>query len=122
MKEEIKALIEKEGFAAFYKTLEAVAEEGGHQISPGVNMNGLRRRLVRNYNRLVHNYKELRKELGDSLYSVRDEMDAIKDSIEEVRTGVVGSIVVRNTLWESFDWIEDMEVDSVEEEEGGQDE
>lgn len=121
MEEILKKLIAENSATKVLEVLTKLIVEQG-RLSSGVSMNGLRRRLCRNYDNLVGSFNSFYKENSADFYSNQvEDLKDIGEKITELSDLINGLNCIKNDMYSEFDWLEiDLDkIDFLKEQENG---
>lgn len=106
MEKILKKLIAENSSKKVLEVLTKLIVEQG-RLSSGISMNGLRRRLCRNYDNLVNSFNSFYKENYPALYNnQRFDLRDIGKNINELSDQINCLNCIKNDMFSEFDWLE----------------
>lgn len=106
MEEILRKLIDENSSSKVVEVLTNIIVEKG-RLNCGVSMNGLRRRLCRNYDNLVDRFNSFYKENSADFYSNQlEDLKDIGEKITELSDLIDGLNCIKNDMYSEFDWLE----------------
>jgi hypothetical protein len=106
MEEILKNLLHEHPASKVVEVLTQLIFEKG-RVHSGVSMNGLRKRLCRNYDNLVDSFNSFYKEnYADFYNNQRFDLKDIGEKINELSDQINGLNCIKNDMFSEFDWLE----------------